>query len=38
VTVKKPEGLVGRWRATDKTLAKRKAMSDRALADIAAWA
>jgi methylenetetrahydrofolate--tRNA-(uracil-5-)-methyltransferase len=38
VTVKKPEGLVGRWKSTEKALAKRKAMSDRALADIAAWA
>jgi len=38
VTVKKPEGLVGRWKSTEKAMAKRKAMSDRALADIAAWA
>jgi len=38
VSVKKPEGLVGRWKSTEKALAKRKAMSDRALADIAAWA
>jgi methylenetetrahydrofolate--tRNA-(uracil-5-)-methyltransferase len=37
VTIKKPEG-VGRWRGPDKAMAKRKAMSDRALADIAAWA
>ena len=37
VTVSKPEG-VGRWRGPDKAMAKRKAMSDRALADIAAWA
>ena len=38
VTVKKPEGLVGRWKSTEKTLAKKKAMSDRALADIGNWA
>jgi methylenetetrahydrofolate--tRNA-(uracil-5-)-methyltransferase len=38
VTVAKPEGLVGRWKSTEKALAKRKAMSDRALADIRAWA
>ena len=37
VDVKKPEG-VGRWRGPDKAMAKRKAMSDRALADIAGWA
>ena len=37
VEVKKPEG-VSRWRGPDKAMAKRKAMSDRALLDIAAWA
>ena len=35
--VKKPEG-VKRWRGPEKAMAKRKAMSDRALADIAGWA
>jgi methylenetetrahydrofolate--tRNA-(uracil-5-)-methyltransferase len=38
VTVSKPEGLAGRWKSTEKAMAKRKAMSDRALEDIAAWA
>jgi methylenetetrahydrofolate--tRNA-(uracil-5-)-methyltransferase len=37
VEIQKPEG-VKRWRGTDKAMAKRKAMSDRALADIANWA
>jgi methylenetetrahydrofolate--tRNA-(uracil-5-)-methyltransferase len=36
VEVNKPEGA-GRWRGADKAMAKRKAMSDRALADIASW-
>ncbi|MEO6395094.1 MAG: methylenetetrahydrofolate--tRNA-(uracil(54)-C(5))-methyltransferase (FADH(2)-oxidizing) TrmFO [Devosia sp.] len=36
ITVTKPEGA-GRWRGTDKAMAKREAMSARALADIAAW-
>ncbi len=38
VTISKPEGLVGRWKSTEKTLAKKKAASDRALRDILAWA
>jgi methylenetetrahydrofolate--tRNA-(uracil-5-)-methyltransferase len=37
VTVTRPEG-VGRWRGPDKTQAKRRAISARALADIAGWA
>jgi methylenetetrahydrofolate--tRNA-(uracil-5-)-methyltransferase len=37
VEIKKPEG-VKRWRGTDKAMAKREAMSRRALEDIAAWA
>ncbi|MGN6159543.1 MAG: methylenetetrahydrofolate--tRNA-(uracil(54)-C(5))-methyltransferase (FADH(2)-oxidizing) TrmFO, partial [Devosia sp.] len=37
VSVKRPEG-VSRWRGADKAIAKRKAMSDRALEDIRAWA
>jgi methylenetetrahydrofolate--tRNA-(uracil-5-)-methyltransferase len=36
VEVKKPEG-VARWRGSDKAMAKRKAMSDRALTELAAW-
>jgi len=36
VTITKPEG-VGRWRGPEQAIAKRKAMSDRALADIAGW-
>ncbi len=38
VTISKPEGHEGRWRGTDKTMARRKAMSARALQDIAGWA
>jgi len=37
VELKKPEG-VKRWNTTEKTLAKKKAITSRALADIAAWA
>jgi methylenetetrahydrofolate--tRNA-(uracil-5-)-methyltransferase len=37
VSVSKPEGTK-RWRGPEKAMAKRKAMSDRALADIASWA
>ncbi|MEQ1769518.1 MAG: methylenetetrahydrofolate--tRNA-(uracil(54)-C(5))-methyltransferase (FADH(2)-oxidizing) TrmFO [Devosia sp.] len=37
VTISKPEG-VKRWRGPEKAMAKRAAMSARALADIAAWA
>jgi methylenetetrahydrofolate--tRNA-(uracil-5-)-methyltransferase len=38
VTVSKPADHEGRWRGPEKALAKKKAMSDRGLADIAAWA
>lgn len=38
VTIKKPEGHTGRWKSTEKTLAKREAISERALADIVGWA
>jgi methylenetetrahydrofolate--tRNA-(uracil-5-)-methyltransferase len=38
VTVSKPEGHEGRWRGPEKAQAKKKAMSERALADIAGWA
>ncbi len=37
VAISKPEG-VKRWRAAEKTLAKREALSHRALTEIAAWA
>lgn len=37
VTITKPEG-VGRWRGTEKTIAKRKAITSRALEDLKAWA
>ena len=37
VAVQRPEG-VKRWRGPDKTQAKRRAISARALADIAGWA
>jgi methylenetetrahydrofolate--tRNA-(uracil-5-)-methyltransferase len=37
ITVPKPEDVT-RWKSTEKVQAKRKAMSDRALADIAGWA
>src|SRR5690606_37563633 len=38
VSVTKPEGHVGRWKATEKQLARKRAMSARALEDIAGWA
>jgi methylenetetrahydrofolate--tRNA-(uracil-5-)-methyltransferase len=38
VEVGRPEGHVGRWRGTDKQLAKKRAMTTRALQDLAAWA
>jgi methylenetetrahydrofolate--tRNA-(uracil-5-)-methyltransferase len=38
ISVPRPEGHVGRWKSTEKTLAKKKAMSGRALGDIMAWA
>ena len=38
VSVSKPEGHVGRWKSTDKQLAKKRALSARALGDIMAWA
>ena len=38
VTIKKPEGHVGRWKSTDKTIAKKRAFTSRALSDIAGWA
>jgi methylenetetrahydrofolate--tRNA-(uracil-5-)-methyltransferase len=38
VAVKRPEGHEGRWRGPDKALARKKAISVRALADLAGWA
>lgn len=38
VSIKKPEGLAGRWKSTDKTMAKKEAITSRALEDIKAWA
>ncbi|UXN69636.1 methylenetetrahydrofolate--tRNA-(uracil(54)-C(5))-methyltransferase (FADH(2)-oxidizing) TrmFO [Devosia neptuniae] len=37
VTVTKPEGA-GRWRGNDRTIAKRKAITARALEDLKGWA
>ncbi|WP_354066426.1 methylenetetrahydrofolate--tRNA-(uracil(54)-C(5))-methyltransferase (FADH(2)-oxidizing) TrmFO [Devosia sp. 2618] len=36
VEIVKPEGA-GRWRGNDKTIAKRKAITTRALADLQSW-
>jgi methylenetetrahydrofolate--tRNA-(uracil-5-)-methyltransferase len=38
VSIKKPEGHVGRWKSTEKTIAKKEALTDRALTDIMGWA
>ncbi len=38
VSITKPEGHVGRWKSTDKSIAKKRAITSRALADLAAWA
>jgi methylenetetrahydrofolate--tRNA-(uracil-5-)-methyltransferase len=35
--MKKPEGHEGRWRGKDKAIAKKKAITDRAKRDMAAW-
>jgi len=37
VQISKPEGHVGRWKSTDKTIAKKRATTSRALEDIKAW-
>ncbi|UXN73006.1 methylenetetrahydrofolate--tRNA-(uracil(54)-C(5))-methyltransferase (FADH(2)-oxidizing) TrmFO [Devosia sp. A8/3-2] len=37
VTITKPEGA-GRWRGNDKAIAKRKAITSRALEDLKGWA
>jgi methylenetetrahydrofolate--tRNA-(uracil-5-)-methyltransferase len=36
-SVRKPEGFEGRFRGKDKALAKKRALSARALADCRAW-
>jgi methylenetetrahydrofolate--tRNA-(uracil-5-)-methyltransferase len=38
VSVKKPEGHAGRWKSTDKTMAKKRAITSRALVDLEPWA
>lgn len=38
VSITKPEGLVGRWKSTEKAIAKKKAITTRALEDIKGWA
>jgi len=38
VSVSKPEGHVGRWKSTEKAIAKKRATTSRALEDIMAWA
>jgi methylenetetrahydrofolate--tRNA-(uracil-5-)-methyltransferase len=38
VSITKPEGHVGRWKSTEKTIAKKEAITSRALNDIGAWA
>jgi methylenetetrahydrofolate--tRNA-(uracil-5-)-methyltransferase len=38
VSIARPEGLVGRWKSTEKTIAKKEAITARALEDIKAWA
>ena len=38
VTVTRPTDHEGRWRGPEKAIAKKRAMSARALADISAWA
>jgi methylenetetrahydrofolate--tRNA-(uracil-5-)-methyltransferase len=38
VSISKPEGHVGRWKSTEKTIAKKEAITSRALDDIMGWA
>jgi len=38
VAISKPEGHVGRWKSAEKQIAKKRAMTTRALADIVRWA
>ena len=37
VTISKPDGHVGRWRGKDKGIAKKLAVSTRALTDVECW-
>jgi methylenetetrahydrofolate--tRNA-(uracil-5-)-methyltransferase len=37
VSISKPEGHVGRWKSTEKQVAKKRALTSRALADLTAW-
>ncbi len=37
VEIKKPEGFEGRWRGKDKALAKKRAVTSRALRDMDQW-
>ena len=38
VSVKRPDGHVGRWKSTDKQIAKKRAITSRALEEVGAWA
>ena len=38
VSLSKPDGHVGRWKSTEKAIAKKRAVTSRALRDITAWA
>ena len=38
VAISKPEGHVGRWKANEKQIAKKRAVTARALQDISTWA
>jgi methylenetetrahydrofolate--tRNA-(uracil-5-)-methyltransferase len=38
VSISRPEGHVGRWKSTEKAIAKKRAATSRALQDIMAWA
>ncbi len=38
VAISKPEGHAGRWKSTEKQIAKKRAMTTRALEDIGHWA
>jgi methylenetetrahydrofolate--tRNA-(uracil-5-)-methyltransferase len=37
VSVRKPDGHVGRWKSTEKQIAKKRAITTRALADLGSW-
>ena len=38
VSIRRPEGHVGRWKSTEKQIAKKRAITSRALEDLASWA